>query len=194
MEFPQIPTDNLYKFMALSGLALFAAFVLIPGQKILELERQAAQLGGEYEILHIELKDREHEFSLVQEKIEALKKKIKKIPQNSRLNKTEGLELLSELREVETEQQNAHQKLIQTKIFRAKINAKNEEMRVVAESTKVTNRVIAFGAFVGIVLMSAGFKLWHKRVQLLQDQLLKLQVESETSNHSPSSEPTAITS
>jgi len=194
MEFPQIPTDNLYKFMALSGLALFIAFILIPGQKILDLERQTAQLSGEYEILQIELSEREDEFSLVREKIVALKDKIKMVPENSHLKKSESSEFLSELHAVENAHQSAHEKLVQTNIFRAKTKAKNKEMKVVADSIRVTNRALAFGALLGIFLMTFGFRLWHQRVQLLQDRLLKLQVETGAPNPPLNSDPTATVS
>ena len=189
MEFPQIPTDNLYKFMALSGLSLLIAFILIPGQKIFDLERQTAQLSGEYEILQIELKDREHEFSSVQGKIDTLSKKMKRIPENYRLSKTESSELSSELHEIENAHQKAHQNLVQTDIFRAKTKAKNNEMKVVLASLNATIWVLAIGAFAGIFLVTFGFSLWHRRVQLLQDQLLKSQVEAGPPNPPLNSDP-----
>ena len=194
MEFPQIPTDNLYKFMALSGLALIIAFILVPGQKLLDLEKQTAQLSGEYEILEIELKERDDEFSSVHEKIEAIERKIKAVPKNSILKESERSEFIADKQTLEDAYQNAHQRLVQTKILRAKTSAKLNELKVTSSSIKATNRVLAVGAFVGIFLMTYGFRLWHQRVQLLQDQLLKMQVGAGAPNPALNSDPTATIS
>jgi len=54
MRFPEIPTDNLYKFMALSGVAILV-FSLIPFYHAYRLKLESLRLRGDVRILGIQI-------------------------------------------------------------------------------------------------------------------------------------------
>jgi hypothetical protein len=54
MNLPNIPTDNLYKFLALSGIAMLLLFTYYLGSESLELDRQNISLSGEIAQLDLE--------------------------------------------------------------------------------------------------------------------------------------------
>jgi hypothetical protein len=54
MNIPNLPTDNLYKFMALSGLLILILSISYPTYHTLELEKQRMMISGEIEILKSE--------------------------------------------------------------------------------------------------------------------------------------------
>lgn len=51
MNIPNLPTDNLYKFMALSGLLILILSIAYPTYRTLELEQQRQMIRGEIKIL-----------------------------------------------------------------------------------------------------------------------------------------------
>jgi hypothetical protein len=54
MKFPEIPTDNLYKFMAISGIILFIA-AFLPVVHSFKLKVESIRLNGEIETLQKEI-------------------------------------------------------------------------------------------------------------------------------------------
>ena len=54
MNYPSIPTDNLYKFIALSGLAITLLSITYPVSKVLELELAVVEAKSEKEKISIE--------------------------------------------------------------------------------------------------------------------------------------------
>lgn len=55
MNIPAIPTDNLYKFIAIFGLVLYAITLSIPVQKQVELRNTMIQVIVELQILEAEV-------------------------------------------------------------------------------------------------------------------------------------------
>lgn len=69
---PTLPTDNLYKFVALTGVFLLLVAVLYPTIKIQELNSEIIVLNGEIE-------RHRYESEILSEKRSDLKKKLKEL-------------------------------------------------------------------------------------------------------------------
>lgn len=50
----QLPTDNLYKFLAISGLIVLGFSLVYPFKRLYEVNREVIQLGGEIEIFRLQ--------------------------------------------------------------------------------------------------------------------------------------------
>jgi exopolysaccharide biosynthesis protein len=72
MNIPNLPTDNLYKFMALSGLFILILSVVYPLYRENELTQRLLALEGEIEVLNVDIifqtelakNTKRHSFSL----------------------------------------------------------------------------------------------------------------------------------
>ena len=182
MEFPQIPTDSLYKFMALSGLAIVLVFILFPGEKLLEIEKQSVGIQGDYKISCLEFDESTKELKEVyarQEKILAEYNRI--ISERDLSNAT--VKRVNELKEkVDVDSKLAHQKLIQKEIAKIKTDTKLQEMHANGTYFKTTLNILAIGATIGSLMAVFGFYFWYIRVQVLQDKLLAIQLETTAPN------------
>jgi len=57
MEYPQLPTDNLYKFLALTGLALLFFSVTYPINKTIEIKLRLIEVSAQVEKRKLELSE-----------------------------------------------------------------------------------------------------------------------------------------
>jgi hypothetical protein len=60
---PTLPTDNLYKFMALSGLAIIIFSLVFPMIRISEIKLKMVEVETQLAVLHIEINDYEFCFN-----------------------------------------------------------------------------------------------------------------------------------
>jgi hypothetical protein len=191
MEFPQIPTDSLYKFMALSGLAIILAFILFPGQKLLEIEMQSIGIQGEYKISCLEFDESTKELKVVsdrQEKILAEYNRI--IAEHDLSNAT--VKRVNDLKEkVDIDSKRAHEKLTQKQIAQLKTDTKLAELHANGAFFRTTLNILTIGTTIGIFMAIFGFYFWYTKIQALQDKLLAMQLETSAPNPPLNSDPTA---
>jgi hypothetical protein len=64
MDLPSLPTDNLYKFLALSGLFIVVFGFIFPMTRISELKLKACEVNTQIEVLRIEVDDLEYDTAL----------------------------------------------------------------------------------------------------------------------------------
>ena len=191
MEFPQIPTDSLYKFMALSGLAIVVTFIVFPGQKLLEIEKQSVQIQGEYKISCLEFDERTKES----QKIISDQKKL--LAEYDRIFDSHDLSAATKKRvdtvgeKLNNEADRVHEKLVQTEILKIKTDSKLNELKANGVYFRNTLRILAIGSVLGGVMTIFGFILWYTKIQVLQDRLLAMQVEASAPNPPLNSDPTA---
>lgn len=144
MNFPIIPTDNLYKFVALGGLALMIFSVTYPTNKALELQLNTITLRAEIEKLKVEVENLDKDVSRAEKK------------KNDDLTDAEIKSLIKTL----TEQ----------KIKRIDVEANIN--KVDAQKHWLIAYLLAAG--IGVMLGSfatfKGFSLWYSRVQKPNDQ------------------------
>ncbi len=78
MNIPNLPTDNLYKFMALSGLVIFLLATIYPILYFDKISDEVFEIGTEMGILDIEQKQIQEKLNDLKEKQGNLKKSIKR--------------------------------------------------------------------------------------------------------------------
>ena len=76
MNIPNLPTDNLYKFMALSGLVLFIISTIYPTYYIDNLTSEVYETGTEIGLFKIELKMVDEKIKDVGHDVEQLRKRV----------------------------------------------------------------------------------------------------------------------
>jgi hypothetical protein len=150
MTLPLFPTDNLYKFLALSGLALLVFSVVYSTTRMTELRIRQAETRSQLKILTLEIKVIEKELD-----------QAKQVQPSS----TEQLAILSN-------------RGLQGQIKTAQISSYNEQTMVLVEELGFFMLFLYIGMFFGLTMAVVGFWLWYHKVQrpldlIAQKRLLK---------------------
>jgi len=150
MELPMLPTDNLYKFLALSGLVMLVLSFTFPRNMVDELELKAVESETNINLLAFEV-------SVLKDDVDAAEKKPKLAE--------DGIQKLSE------RQRQLEVKTLQVGGERAKLNVLVKQLRFAMSLSII-------GSVLGFVLADIGFWLWYMRVQKPADLLARKQVEA----------------
>lgn len=156
MDFTTLPTDNLYKFLALTGVLIAALSVFVPYTLIGDAIREQTEIYGGQEIAQIELKYIEDELK------EALEKNKGELPSEERLR------LRKELRDAKIEGEKAITRFNHFSYLR--------------QRALDIRRHALIGFWFGVALASTGFVLWYTRLQRYQDIILRKQTTVEETN------------
>jgi len=207
MNIPNLPTDNLYKFIALSGVVISLTCAIIPNITIKEIRDEITTIETERGELEFEIK------ILKERKIEILTN-IAKV--DSMLDRYEyddlinvGIDLadlVERLHDPEHREylqfiyDNKNNILPEVKLLEGnrnqiqQLNEINNEIRFKAHrierklellklKTGEINSSIwkwAIGLLVGFIMMNYGFRLWYVKVQKLLDEKLKKELTKTT--------------
>lgn len=185
MDFkPPLPTDNLYKFMALFGVTLIALSFFAYyqyHQQFLRLRELA--LIEEYKNKSFakwkESRQKEvSEFQAFSNKLNRTKEEYEKNP----------VDYISEMQQILAQVQNQLDKMQE---YRDRVEKENSdflndksqliiEAKVIADDLlykKSLKQVSDVLATLGIVLIITGFSLWYYKLQLYQDRIIKKQAQ-----------------
>jgi hypothetical protein len=147
IDYAKLPTDNLYKLLAISGLLIAAVSVAWPMHLINDLEVQAIELNKDLKTLEFQtdLLDRQvsrHQNASKQEEIgphwDALK---------------------------------------QQKLRAFELEATIEKLDTVVRQTRMVRWACYIGAPTGLLAAIAGFSLWYSKGLRHQDRLLQYQIQ-----------------
>lgn len=195
MKFPDLPTDNLYKFMALSGVVLFFLSFL-PIFHAHKLDLESIDIIGE---LHATVQQQK----FLKNKQNELLEKAKSIIKNTDKLKTEmpTKESLYDKERYERFKKSLEMKMDKLDEAADDVSVLKEEshqflelvhkynLAVIEVETKSKKHIYlrrmiifersigAFCTFSGIVLALMGFWLWYKKLQTFQDIIVKKQAE-----------------
>ncbi len=190
MKFPEIPTDNLYKFMATSGIVIIiTSFVPLFYQH--KLRMQYIQFSGEIVKLAYEneslIEDAEKYANV---KLDGLRKRAVKLSEDfqSRIKKSwfniisrkdfntfkdglenlqvELLEAAKETEEITNERERINELIIQ-------LGIKKAELSYLSGIINTGLDLFRFGVISGIVLTFLGFLLWYQKLQFPLDKIIK---------------------
>ena len=178
MAIPTLPTDNLYKFMALAGLALYGLGFFYPSHYMEQTLREQANVSAV--LSKAEVKGGEARRSGEDAKSAAL-------AVDAALRRRESDKVLTRLAQQFSEVQRRHAAVVDELGLLLReadsLRILNETSKARAESlVKVGNLVVPFGAVVSIL----GFALWYVRVQRFQDALIARQSRTDTTERTPS--------
>jgi hypothetical protein len=181
MELPKVPTDNLYKFMALSGIVLLVASAF-PRYWQAKLEFELIRAQGEKR-KGIKKKDwASADVDYLLTKSNKLKEETSKWKEAKDLAAAEPQLIEKKRQEIRTDAYEI--KAVNTEIRRlyrdseiAAIEVKTKEKEI-SQRLDVIRRlkyVIAGGKWVGAILSVSGFLLWYHKLQKYQDKIVKKQ-------------------
>jgi len=149
MNLPNLPTDNLYKFVALSGLVIFLLSVIYPQTEVWDIEIEILRLSGEGKEIDYLLNEIEDDSDeLVDIKLLTADEK-KALVQNLVDLGLKSIKLETALDE---------------------INIRNERIGSLLIKMYV-------GIALGSAMMCFGFLSWYHRVQKYQDEIIKKEAE-----------------
>ncbi|HCA08207.1 hypothetical protein [Chryseobacterium sp.] len=173
---PDIPTDNLYKFIAIFGLAIFALAIYIFVNNQQSFENSIVNSNLNHSKILLEKSQNDSKRIILDEKIEMLRIKIKvnygientlKIsePEYSKINNKEGFERdYEKLKAFELDNL-----LLGDKAFHIEKNLEKNH-----ENIKVYTTIpMLILSIIGIGLMVAGFSLWYTKTQKYHDKQLR---------------------
>jgi len=184
MTVPKLPTDNLYKFIALFGLTLVVFYIFFNQKNNLEINEESNEIGYEIDLISFEIekgnKERKLWISQVAELCEtkACNCKIKERTDfnisisfdgkncNSQAITDEILSLMDNIKidvgEIENKQN----------IIIAKLNLIKKKKEFYASLKSKLTLMLIFGISITLI----GFILWYVKVQKYQDILIKKQI------------------
>jgi len=170
MNLSTVPTDNLYKFMAIFGLILLITCTIYPISKINTAER--AKIDVE-----ISLQKLEREMDHIKTEAETISSELTSIENDSESDissqKTEIIELIRNKRNsLQSRNDDLEINIIDIKEKRMLSSLLVSELRFFLYFGSL-------GSIIGSILMLSGFYLWKNKVQRYQDIILKKESERE---------------
>lgn len=186
MNIPNIPTDNLYKFIALTGVVLFLISTFYPDYQEDKIKEDIIIFNGEVQKLNLESSNEKRKLKYIKEKVEKLEKEADcdcssiindVVIQRTRVldGPKELLELSNQIDELVEEyleiNKDLELKAIDISVAREKIDFKENNLLELRELSDSLNSVSLF-------LTVIGFLLWYNKTQKHQDRTQKEQSES----------------
>jgi hypothetical protein len=148
---PTLPTDNLYKFLALSGLAIAIFSLVFPIIRISEIRMKLIEVKTQSNVLDVE--------------IEELKGDTDRWAKKTSLSPEETASL--------------RKRLIEIRIKSVEIRGRFEQIKSLNRDLDYSMTLIWVGLPLGLIISHLGFLLWYFRVQKPNDLQIRKQVESD---------------
>lgn len=196
MKFPEIPTDNLYKFMAISGIVLLIASYL-PYYHAYKMQVDLISLIGEHEIMGLEEKWASEQLDVLKHKADTLASQMSAL---MGMPASEIIKALSDGRSLSEVSKNKHIDLekyqmkweeLDTKVLDLTKLMKEQLIKETKIGTNIAvykchrkmitwgKRLTLISAFVGGFLAMFGFGRWYTKLQVLQDLIIKQKVKGD---------------
>ncbi len=174
MKFPEIPTDNLYKFMALSGIAvIFASF--LPFYLFYNLNIKAIRLSGKLEELKAVRDYSELRHKTLAATIDGLLKVRARAEELKEQQNTEKI-----LEELHAKQAENTEMLWKSALAAIQHNAQWKELVYLKRCYKAALLIGMSALGFGIILTIRGFQFWKEKLQIPQDLIIKQKAEEAT--------------
>lgn len=172
MNIPNLPTDNLYKFVALAGTIIVIVCFYLPFKLTSDISYEIINLEEQREILEEKLRYLVNSSEELQESVSDLEADVEHMDSND----TESVqEYNSKLLEMMTEQKKIISVTQKIKIERIKLSFNTKRIERRSFESIVTSAFFIFFEIIGFVMAIYGFKFWYKYVQRYQDLYLKNQ-------------------
>ena len=178
MSIPTPPTDNLYKFLALSGLVLYLFSLSYPFIASKQLDREIDQVTEEITVLEIEVINFETEIKIFDKEIQSLAKDIEDLEALDDTLLTEEDREWRKKNMAEKKEQLLDLMMRTGEIGKrvALAEVKNERLKRLLTEVRVIRILGVVGTCLGGAIAIVGFMLWYFRVQIYLDR--KLQKEA----------------
>ena len=151
MDLPTLPTDNLYKFLALGGLVLLVASFAFPLIRISDIQVKLIEARRDGELLKVETA--------------SFEKELDRVGQRPKVSSADAAWYRT--------------RLLDLRIKEIQWSSRQEQIDQLTKELLFAQSFLGLGCGIGTVLSAVGFALWYRRVQKPNDLLLKRQLEKE---------------
>jgi len=163
MQIPSLPTDNLYKFLAIAGLVIIVLSVVGPWSRYEQLTPKTIEV-------ETQVSTHKREIVSVESAIMRTEEELKK----AKTQKEREL-LLARAEELQKQKR-------QLQIMISEIAGKRTLLQHLQERVALYFVVGTYSLVFGVIVSIVGFVLWYRRVQRYQDGILKQQHKALTGN------------
>lgn len=199
MEIPDLPTDNLYKFISIFGLIICLYSITIPFLKLNSIEIEVQNNNGEANLLEQEVKSIEGDDRAIDYKIREIRNELGKYKYDTTsliidlekykkqlykkdyrdyiefINKYEEIvfPVTKKIKELDSlvEKQKSNKREIQKKLIL--VSNKNNLASLKIKQTKRLLNYSIMGLALGSILVVFGFAQWYLKIQKPLDAQLK---------------------
>jgi hypothetical protein len=176
------PTDNLYKFLAISGLAVVLVSATYPTYLYFDLDQQSLEIQRDTELLSFEvdqLNDISRAIDQTEARVDARMKDV-----DEQIEKLKRGEITQEAAFAANNQAKAEIATLREQATKLRDKARESQRNDIDRKLKLrqydllreratTIAILGFvGIAVGLVTTVAGFSLWYSRMQRFQDEIL----------------------
>ncbi len=209
MNIPNLPTDNLYKFLALFGLVLFLFCNIYPTTKLNKVEEEVIKIKTEIGEIDLEIDFLEEEIDKYEEDIEEAEMTISEYQfSDTTASKINAENLARNLqskdyrdylefiykykddifpvhklqREIQAKREKINQKRNKIKL---RLYRSMREREIVSQKNSDIIKLAwgwAIGSSIGFTMMFFGFRLWYKKVQKPIDEKMVAEIKSLENN------------
>lgn len=181
MNIPNLPTDSLYKFLALAGLSFILISTYMTYNILSNKNQETLKFNGEISIYNYENDKLNSDLKFIKQRLRKLcalcncncfdkKGEIQILPN---FTKSDNKELNNQRQEIDSLLNGYHDKLDQFNIKTLQIQSKNELLADNEESTHAYMKIFLSLIATGFLMAVMGFRLWYKRIQIYQDKILR---------------------
>jgi len=172
MELPTPPTDNLYKFQALSGLTIIVLTVWFLAGQLNDVLLQCIDARNDITRLELEMSNVKQDIKLLVDNMSRMDESLTNVvTQNQKDNAVAKLNKYGEQRqELQTQERDI---LLKGNAIEAKAYLIDWEKSKV----EILGILGVFAIAFGLILSIHGFRNWYKKIQVYQDQILKNESE-----------------
>jgi hypothetical protein len=191
------PTDNLYKFIALTGLLVLIVSVVLQAYALVTMEMKRLEVVRELNKTNATLSEAKglgeepegakHDANAASVKLDAAVARYKAMPKSKHPSRQEATEQLRRLDEIEAASQRLRDASKELQSKAEELGRKTAEAHTRSIETEYQNEVLEtinlgfvlskilllIGSLVGIVIALLGFVLWYRKVQLFEERVIR---------------------
>src|SRR3972149_8292621 len=194
MNMPSLPTDNLYKFLALGGLVTLVVFPIFYVSQVADRNRQMVETETEALILEKEVEFLKWETNALIDELAETKKDAKMLAKESKTSKSSSVGQANDpiSPSVDSITKRANQILLENKGYldrgyelrRKTLELEKESLKLAGKRVEINlldgrlnaiRRLTLIGISVSSVIMILGFSLSSLNLQKYQDQTIARQ-------------------
>lgn len=179
MKFPNFPTDNLYKFLALTGLALVAICFFYPFFSLESELRLSSHLIATHRALMVDLRTLKESTQKLADRLKQVVQGWQNLKDDRSTNfKEKKSALESERKEIDDQFEASEKFGAELEKRQAESEADDQIANEASDQAEFYRRFCLIGDAVGLTICVIGFRLWYKNLQCYQDEILALEAKA----------------
>lgn len=180
MNIPNLPTDNLYKFLSLAGIVVVIMAVYFTVTKVSEVSDKIMDVQEGQDIVSENIKSLERLVELLEKIVDNSIAELK----GERKKDDKKLELVYSESEIKNLMSEIRDSLAKIGVEKVRVEANTKRLTELHERSKKISHWGVFFIAIGMIMANFGFYLWYTRVQKPLDCILKRELLIKKYNNS----------